>query len=224
MTDALLNMLPAAIGVAISPVPIASVFLMLMSERAVRNGTAFVFGWMLALAVVTLVVLWLAGREDLAGNGEPSTATALITLIIGLLFLAMAVKNWQARPKKSTEPVTPKWMAAIDRFGPMKSFGLGFVLAGLNPKNLSLTIAGVLAIATASLNASQQALLALLFIAVGSAIVVLPVLFAILFKKSAMHTLASGKGWLIRNNAIIMAVILLVLGLKLTTNGATGLW
>jgi hypothetical protein len=223
MTDAFFNMLPAAIGVAISPIPIASVFLMLMSVRAAKNGAAFAFGWLTALTAVTLGVLWLAGREDLAAGGEPSTATALIMLIIGLLFLAMALKNWQVRPRKGSEPQTPKWMAALDRFGPIKAFVLAFLLAGLNPKNLSLTVAGVLAIATAGINGSEQAILAIVFIAIGSVTVVLPVLFALMAKQRSARFLSVGKGWLIRNNAVIMAVILLLLGIKLTINGASGL-
>ncbi len=52
MENALGSILPQAIGVAISPIPIIAVILMLFSKRARSNGTAFLVGWVLALVVV----------------------------------------------------------------------------------------------------------------------------------------------------------------------------
>ena len=40
------DILPTAIGVAISPVPIIAVILMLFSAKAKRNGLAFLLGWL----------------------------------------------------------------------------------------------------------------------------------------------------------------------------------
>ena len=53
MESALGSILPQAIGVAISPVPIIAVILMLFSKRARSNGIAFLVGWVLALVVVS---------------------------------------------------------------------------------------------------------------------------------------------------------------------------
>ena len=60
MENALGSILPQAIGVAISPVPIIAVILMLFSKRARSNGPAFLVGWVLALVVVGSIVLVLA--------------------------------------------------------------------------------------------------------------------------------------------------------------------
>ena len=49
------DFLPAAIGVAISPIPIIAVILMLLTPRARTNGPAFLVGWIVAL---------LVGRRD----------------------------------------------------------------------------------------------------------------------------------------------------------------
>jgi Sap, sulfolipid-1-addressing protein len=51
MENALGSILPQAIGVAISPVPIIAVILMLFCQRTRSNGTAFLIGWVLALVV-----------------------------------------------------------------------------------------------------------------------------------------------------------------------------
>ena len=61
MGDAIGQMLPFAVGVAISPMPIVAVVLMLVSARAKANGLAFLLGWVVAIAVLGGIVLAVAG-------------------------------------------------------------------------------------------------------------------------------------------------------------------
>ena len=60
MGAAIGQVLPFAVGVALSPVPIIAVALMLMSQRARLNGPLFVIGWLVGLAVIGVVVLAVA--------------------------------------------------------------------------------------------------------------------------------------------------------------------
>src|SRR5438552_17203229 len=73
MGNAIGTILPQAIGVAISPVPIIAVILMLFSQRARSNGPAFLVGLVLALAVVGSIVLALASLGKISAGGTPST-------------------------------------------------------------------------------------------------------------------------------------------------------
>jgi Sap, sulfolipid-1-addressing protein len=52
MGQAIGEILPFAVGVALSPVPIIAVILMLVTPRARVSGPAFVVGWLTGLAVV----------------------------------------------------------------------------------------------------------------------------------------------------------------------------
>ena len=52
MREAIGDVLPLGVGVALSPIPIIAVTLMLVSRRARANGPLFVLGWLLGLAVV----------------------------------------------------------------------------------------------------------------------------------------------------------------------------
>ena len=103
-------MLPQAIGVAISPLPIIAVILMLFSKRGHRsNGLAFLAGWVLALAVVGTVVLLLANAGKISAGGTPSMISYLIKLLLGLLFWFLAyrvvpplsVVGWKTFPEAS---------------------------------------------------------------------------------------------------------------------------
>ena len=57
MGAAIGEMLPLAIGIAISPLPIIAVILMLTTPKGRSNGLAFLGGWLLGLAAVGVIVL-----------------------------------------------------------------------------------------------------------------------------------------------------------------------
>jgi threonine/homoserine/homoserine lactone efflux protein len=223
MFDILGDLLPSAVGVAISPVPIIAVILMLGTPRARTNGPAFAVGWVLGLAVVSTVVVLLAGGSDDPDSGS-STAVDVVKLLIGLLFLAMAAKQWQGRPKPGEEPVMPKWMSTIDTFTPGRSFVLGALLSGVNPKNLALTAAAAATIAQAGLDGGATAASIVVFVVLGSLTVAGPVAFYVAASDAAAGPLASIKQVMSDHNAVIMAVVLLVLGAKVLGQGLAGLF
>ena len=60
--------------------------------------------------------------------------------MVGALLLVLALRNWRNRPAPGEQPDMPKWMDGIDRLAPGRAPGLGVLLAGVNPKNLALTV------------------------------------------------------------------------------------
>ena len=129
MGQAIGDLLPSAIGVALSPVPIIAVILILGTPRARSNGPAFALGWVIGLVIVSVVVVLLASGSDDADSGA-STTVNVIKLVVGALFLVMALAQWRKRPRSGTEATMPKWMQAIDQFTGGKSLGFGAVLSG----------------------------------------------------------------------------------------------
>jgi hypothetical protein len=217
------SILPQAIGVAISPIPIIAVILMLFSKRARSNGLAFLAGWVLALAVVGAIVLLLAGAGKVSAGGTPSTLSYVIHLLLGLLLLFLAVRNWQKRPQEGETAEMPKWMATVDSFTAGRALGLSALLAGVNPKNLALALAAALSIAQAGLSGVQPWIALAVFVLLASLSVAAPVLYYLIAGPSAEKTLNTWKTWLTANNATVMFVLLLVLGVKLVGDGLGGL-
>jgi threonine/homoserine/homoserine lactone efflux protein len=222
MGQAIGDLLPSAVGVALSPVPIIAVILMLGTRRARTNGPAFALGWVIGLVAVSVLVVLLASGADNPDSGS-STTVAVIQLVAGGLFLLMALQQWHTRPKAGETPEMPTWMKTIDRFTAGKSLGLGVLLSGVNPKNLALTFAASSAIARAGLNAGQTALAIAIFVIVGSITVAGPVLFYLFAQRQAAGPLASIKDFMSEHNAVIMMIVLLVLGAKLVGSGIAGL-
>lgn len=208
---------------AISPVPIIAVILMLFTPQARRNGPAFAVGWVLALLIVGGIALAVSDAGDVASDDTSSDLAYTLKLLLGLLLLLGAVRQWQTRPKKGEEPEMPKWMATIDTLTPGKSSGLGALLAGVNPKNLALTLAAAVTIGQAGLDGAEPWLTLLVFVAIASATVAGPVLYYLLAGAGAERALTSGKMWLVANNHAVMAVLFVVFGAVLIGQGLAGL-
>jgi threonine/homoserine/homoserine lactone efflux protein len=133
--------LPMAVGVALSPIPIIGLIIMLGTPRARTNGPAFAAGWVLALAIVGGLVLVASSGNATSDTGGPATWVGVLKIVIGVIFLLLGLRTWENRPRPGHEVPPPKWMATIDTFSPGKAFAFGLLLAGVNPKNLALTIA-----------------------------------------------------------------------------------
>jgi threonine/homoserine/homoserine lactone efflux protein len=217
------DILPLAIGVAISPIPIIAIVLMLGTPRARSTGPAFAVGWLAGLTVVGTVVLLLASGNSADDDGSPATWTDIVKLALGVLFLLMAAKSWHGRPRHGQEAVMPKWMAAIDSFTAGKALGIGVLLSGVNPKNLALTLAAATAIAATGIPGGEQAVALAVFIVLASLTILAPVAIYFALGARATEILNGLKTWMAAHNAAIMTVLLLVLGAKLIGDAVSGL-
>ena len=215
MGEAIGQSLPLAVGVALSPVPIIAVVLMLTTPRARVNGPAFVVGWLVGLGVVGAIVLALAGPSGASEQGQPASWVSWLKLLLGVLVLLVAVRQFRGRPRGDEEAPLPKWMGAIDRFTPGKALGGGAVLAGANPKNLLLAVGGAAAIAQTGIPAGQQAIAYAVFAVIGTLGVGAPVGIYFAMGKRSAELVGRLKDWMGQHNAVIMAVLCLVIGAKL---------
>ncbi|MFC7877752.1 GAP family protein [Isoptericola sp. NPDC057391] len=215
--------LPVAVGVLISPLPIVAVVLMLVSRRAKANAAAFLVGWFVAVLVVVALVAVLAGSSVPDDDGPPAWAS-VVKIVLGVLLLLLAVKQWRGRPRDGVEPETPSWMAAVDQFTPGKALGLAVLLSAVNPKNLLLVVSGGAAIAAAAPgDTNAQVVAAVVFALIASAGVVTPLVIYLSMGERAAHVLDGLKTWMVTNNAVIMAVLLLVIGATMIGDGISAL-
>jgi hypothetical protein len=133
------------------------------------------------------------------------------------------VRQFRGRPHQGEEAPLPKWMGAIDRFAPGQALGGGAALAAANPKNLLLAVGGAAAIAQTGMAGGQQALAYAVFTVVGTLGVGAPVVLYFAMGKRSAGLLGRLKDWMGHNNAVIMAVLCLVIGVKLLGDALTGL-
>ena len=219
MAQGISAVLTFAVGVAISPVPIIAVTLMLFSQRARVNGSAFLLGWVLAVAVVSGVAYTLADQGDAATSSTAADTIAWGKIVFGVLFLLLAARNWRSRPAPGTKPEMPKWMAGVDALTPPKAFGLSLLLAGVNPKNLMLAASAGAALAGLGLSTGEAVGSLIVFVVVASLSIAAPVFYYLVGGEKAKARLDEMKDWLVLHNDAVMAVLLLVFGAKLIADG-----
>jgi threonine/homoserine/homoserine lactone efflux protein len=223
MGDAMGGMLPSAVGVAISPLPIVAVVLMLVTARGRVNGVAFIVGWMIGLVTVGAVFLTITSDVDPGTRGEPATWVSGIGVLLGIVLLSIALRQWRRRPRGGDEIRMPRWMAALDRTSPRQAAAAGVALSALNPKNLLLGVLGAAAIARSGGSADQQAVAYATFVLIATIGVGAPVAIFLALGGRSRALLDALRRWMARNNAVLVALLLLVVGVKLIGDGISQL-
>lgn len=218
--EAIGGLLPSAIAVALSPIPVIGVVLVLGTPRARVSGAAFAAGWVFGLAALsTAVVLALGSGVD---SGTES-GIEWFKVAVGVAFLVMATRQWKKRPRHGESAETPKWMDSIASITAPRAAVLGAALSGANPKNFALTLAASASIAEVGLDRADTALAIVVYVALGSITVAGSVLLYLSSPRLAARPLAAIEQFMSEHSAAIMMVVLLLLGAKLIGDGLGGL-
>jgi hypothetical protein len=80
------DILPLAVGIAISPIPIITAILMLLSPHAKGTSVGFLIGWTAGI-IVAIVLFTLLSSVLPTDTGGPSTIASVIKIILGALLL-----------------------------------------------------------------------------------------------------------------------------------------
>jgi len=112
---------------------------------------------MLGLAVVGTIVLIAADGAEASEGGAPATWVGIVKIVLGVLLLLVAARQWRGRQRGAGEARLPGWVQAIDTFSVPRAAGVAAMLSGVNPKNLLLTAAAAAAIAQTGASTGDQA-------------------------------------------------------------------
>lgn len=219
MGQGISEVLPFAVGIAISPVPIIAIILILFSDRARAAGPAFLGGWVIGLATVSTVVYFLSDAADASSDATTSDSISWGKVALGVLLLGLARRNFAKRPAPGEPATLPKWMATVTSITPVRAFGLAVLLSVANPKNLVLAVGAAAGLGQLGLDTGDAVVALAVFVAVAS----LSILFAVVYEfaggERARKTLDEMKAWLTEHNAAVMAVLYLVFGTVLIAKG-----
>jgi len=173
--------------------------------------------------VVGTIVLALIGPSGAASSGQRTRWISWVMIVLGVLLLVAAVRHLRGRARAGEEVPLPAWMGAIDRLKPAAALGGGVVLGGVRPKSFLLAVAGAAAIAQTGIAGGQQAIAYAVFAVIATIGVAVPVVIYFAMGERSAELLGRLKGWMRRNNAVILAAVLLVIGVTLIGDGIGGL-
>ncbi|WP_190822662.1 GAP family protein [Saccharopolyspora pogona] len=213
------DVLGLAAGVAVSPLPIVAIILLLATPQGRLNGPLFAIGWVVGLSALGTVMLAIGGPAGASTHQQPATWVGGLKLALGVLLVLLGAWQWRRRIADTSQAQLPKWMAAIDRFTPIKIFGLGLALAAANLKNAPLTLAAGASISSAGLPVGQQIASLAVFVIIASLGLLAPLGLVLFMGERAMNVLGAWRDWAVRHNTAVMAVLFFILGLKLFGDG-----
>jgi threonine/homoserine/homoserine lactone efflux protein len=212
------EVLPAALGVALNPFPIIAIVLLLSAGSSRRSAAAFAFGWVLGLTALTTLALFISTRTE-ETDGSSSVGLDVLQVVLGVALLALAWRKWQGRPRRGEEVVAPKWMNSLNSLGPRRALTLGAGLAGVNPKNFAFIVSATASITDLSESRHDIVLAGAVFVLLGSIAVLGLLLFSVIGGTKAEAPLEDIKSFMLANNAVIIMVVLLILGVKVLGDG-----
>ena len=208
--------LPYALGILLSPLPVIPVLFMLLGPRPHQSSVAYAVGWCCGIALSTEIFVLISVFISNIESTPHWLSWVLVALGIALLLLA--VQRWSIRHKP--KPL-PGWMSALETAPPAKTFGLGF-LVSIVSSPVFLIGAG-LTIGAASQSAARDAYDVMIFTAIASGFVILPVVLYFIAGKSVASALLASKQWLERNYATVSTVILFAFGVIILMKGIRSL-
>jgi len=212
--------LPLAIGVALSPVPIIATILLLLSPRARTTGIGFALGWVLGILTTVVVFLLVAAVIPQPTVGGSRPVSGAIHLLLGIALLGLSARQFRTHTRRGEQAAElPSWMRTIDRFGFWDSLGLGVLLAAVNPKNLLLGAAAGIALGTSAAAVGDAVIAIVVYLFVAASTILLPVVGFVIAADRLERPLDRLRTWLERENTVIMGMVLLILGVVLLAKG-----
>src|SRR3954467_2982242 len=131
------HILPIALAVALSSVPITVTIFILLSPNRSRSAVPFMIGWLIGLVlVVTFSALLAQLVPTPRGPRRPETAVGIIEILVGLALVVLGLLSFR-RSRRSTTHAVPPFLQSRRTLGPWEAFGLAIIL-NIRPKGLLL--------------------------------------------------------------------------------------
>ena len=213
MAELIIEVLPYAVGVFASPLPVIIAIVMLFTPRPRPTSVTYVATWVAGLTAVTVLLSLLAGQiEGTQGGGGWG---AWLRVGLGVLLVAIAVRMWMGRAAQSTPP----WLSALMDAGPRQAVRYGLLMSAANPKELLMAVAVALAVGSSDAGTAASAVAIVVFIVVGAASVAAPLVVFLVGGRSTLTRLKTTREWLQTNSVAVASGVLAAIGLLLVVGG-----
>src|SRR5215471_4489123 len=113
------TLLPEVVGLGLavaftSPGSVVTMIVLLSMSAGLRRGIAFIVGWLLALIVLALLMVFVLHGQDFSShNTTPSRLVSTVELVLGG---ALLVGSWRVyrRPRQQKGPESPPvWLDRV---------------------------------------------------------------------------------------------------------------
>ena len=208
-----LTLLLIGLAIALDPLPLTGFMVVLPSERGVRKGAAYVFGWLISLAIVVTITVLATGNNPPEPETVPTLASLAVKIALGVFLLVIAVRHRRKMQQPRPPKKPPKWQTSVDKMSPWFAMGLA---PALQP--WGLIAAGAATVVGAKLASWQDFLVLFLFCVLASSTYVGMEIYAAVRPEQSQAFLARFRKWIDSHTDQVIIWGSLILGLWLIAN------
>src|SRR3954451_18806096 len=221
--DAVGQVLFYGVLAAVSPLVLAATFVALRSEMPRRNGITFLCGFLVGTGVACIVGL-VVGQAFVQNLDSRDELKAILTVLLGVGLLAAGLRARRLPPTSETRGSrATAVLAGLGNVGPAATFSMAGLLGFGGPKRLVLTLLAMAAVTGATLRNVIDLTLVVLYVAVATLLVSVPVALVVVAGERATSALARSQSWLIEHSATLRVQLALWVGALLLLDGVVRL-
>ncbi len=217
MEQALGALLPIGVAAALSSVPVMATILILLSDKRSQSALPFLVGWVLGAVIVVSACVIAASSIPQPRPRQSDTTAGVLEIILGAA-LALLSLHAMFRRGAAAGGSASKWAETVGALGAVKSLGLGLVL-NIRPKGLILSTAASLALHSAKLEVEETAVLVLVYSAIATSTVTIPIVATLVSPDRMEPRLINGRDWLDEHGYVVTATIMLFIGVIIIGSG-----
>ncbi|MFF1877879.1 GAP family protein [Leifsonia sp. NPDC058230] len=215
MPRLLLELLPLALTVAFTLLPIIGTLIVLLSSGRASRGWLITAGYAMGLALTATAATIGLVRADLPAL----TGAGYVELAAGAALVVVGVVRYLRRRASPTHPANQSALARrLEHLSGGGAAAFGFQFA-FHPENLVLVAAASTRIVAAELTPAETVVVIALFCAVAVSTVAVPTLLFATAGTRVRSRLAATRDWLLRNSSIITVAVLVLVGVVLIVIG-----
>lgn len=221
MVQTTFHVLFYALIAAASPLALAATLVVIRNEHPRVSSIAFTVGFLVGATIAAVLGLVLG---DAAVNGLDSheTVEAVIALLLGVCLLVVGERE-RRHPKPARPGTEHPVLSKLSHVSPVAASTVAGVLGFGGPKRLVLTFLAMSLVSGAVLGDLESAGLVVLYVAVASTIVWVPVATVLLTGERGVVLLHDVGRWLDRHGAQLRVWLSLVIGALLVIDGVVRL-
>jgi threonine/homoserine/homoserine lactone efflux protein len=186
-----LNLVLIGLAVAVDPLPLTAFLIVLPSRRGTVKGAAFVFGWLVSLAIVVTITVLATGNNPPKPATVPSLASLAVKIALGVVLVFIALRHIRARGRPKPPKKPPKWQAHVDSMSPLFALALAPTL-----QPWVLIGAGAATVVEAKLSSWESFLALFLYCVIASSSYLAMELYAALRPERSQALLARFRTWI----------------------------
>jgi threonine/homoserine/homoserine lactone efflux protein len=187
----ILSLIVIGVAVALDPLPLTAFLVVLPSRRGVRKGAAYVFGWLISLAIVVVITVLATGNNPPKPSTAPSLAALAVKIVLGTILVWIAVRHIRARGRPKPPKKPPKWQEHVDSMSPWFALGLA---PALQP--WVLIGAGAATVVEAKLSSWQSFLALFLYCVLASSSYLAMEIYAVFRPAQSQALLGRARAWI----------------------------